>query len=218
MLLYEHTWRNNYDEIKTWYPVWYGEFPDMDALWRVFGKKLDEIQTDTVQALDNTFIQKMDARTASDWEKFLYIPHDSTRTLDDRRNLVDAHIIGGGHIGRKEIIEVMRLFADGDIDVAFAKGIIYIKINRIMTGHLRLNDSVYILLKKIPAHLKLWFIYSIKSEQAKIRVGAHHGMGIRLAIYPQLTHKLESVPGSTAYAGATTQMTRHIKVNPKGEN
>ena len=155
MLLYENAVKSNYEEIKTMYPVWYWDIFDMDVLWKIYGRKFDEIQEDISQAVNNNFIDYADSRTITDYEIFLYITYDGARTLAERRAVVKAFMLGNGHIGQKEIKELISVFTDGEITVAFANGIIQVSVTRDWADRFNLYDCHLVLDKKIPAHLAL---------------------------------------------------------------
>lgn len=155
MPLYENTLWNNYEEIQTWYPAWYREILEMDALWQTYGKQLDEIQTGLVRAVDNTFIKTMDSRTASDWEKFIGIVYDGPRSLAERRNIVKAFFLGQGHIGQKEIRELISVFTNGKIDIKLIKGAIQITVTHDLSDSFNLYDCHLVLDHLIPGHLSL---------------------------------------------------------------
>ena len=171
MLIYENAFPSTYEEIKTWYPVWYREVLDMDALWRVFGGQLDEIQAGIIRAVDNNFIDFADARTIARLEDFLRIRHESPLTLEERRNVLRGFMFGRGHIGRAEIKAGVELFTDGAVDVAFAQGgVITVDITH---GSAVNFAGIYMVLgARIPAHLALVFSENLTAAHASTRYHA----------------------------------------------
>lgn len=155
MKLYENAYPSTYEEIKTWYPVWYRDVFEMDALWRVWGARLDEIQAGIIQAVDNNFIDYADAETLTKWEEFFNITYDGPRTIAERRNLLKALLLGSGHVGQQEIKEIISVFTDGEIEVALDGGTIRITVTRDFGDSFNLYDCHYILDNRIPAHLAL---------------------------------------------------------------
>jgi len=155
MLLYENALASNYDEIKTWYPVWQWEIYEMDAIWKAWGSLLDDIQAEIIQGIDNNFIDYADAPTITKLEAWLRITHDFPRTLVERRNIIKAFIIGQGKIGRKEIIDILHIFTGGVVEVGFSAGIIYIEVTRDFGDALNLIDIHMALDNRLPAHLQL---------------------------------------------------------------
>jgi hypothetical protein len=155
MRLYEHAWPSKYEEIKTWYPVWYREFLEMDALWRAFGGQLDEAQAGIVQAVDNNFIDFADAQALTRLESFLGIEYDGPRTPVERRNVLKAFVVGNGHIGQKQIKELVSAFTDGEIEIALAGGMVRVAVTRDFGDRFSLYDCHLVLDRRIPAHLAL---------------------------------------------------------------
>lgn len=155
MKLYENAYPSVYEEIKTWYPVWYRDVFEMDALWRVWGGQLDEIQAGIIRAVDNNFIDYADAETLTKWETLFNVTYDGPRTLAERRNLLKALLLGMGHIGQKEIKEIISVFTNGQIEVQLIGGMIRITVTRDFGDNFNLYDCNYILDNKIPAHLAL---------------------------------------------------------------
>lgn len=155
MKLYENAYPSTYEEIKTWYPVWYRDVLEMDALWRVWGGQLDEVQAGIIQAIDNNFIDYADAATLTKLETFFGITYDGPRSLVDRRNLLKALLLGANHIGQKEIKEIISVFTNGQIDVQLIGGMVRITVTRDFGDNFNLYDCHYILDNKVPAHLAL---------------------------------------------------------------
>lgn len=156
MLIYENTFPSTYDEIKTWYPIWYREVFEMDALWRVFGGQMDKIQAELVQMIDNNFIKFADAPTLTKLETFFGITHPFPRTLVERRTVLLGSIHSLGRMGRSLIIEIISLFTNGEIDVRFSvPGKIKIDVTRDFGDMFNPADIHLILGHRIPAHLGL---------------------------------------------------------------
>ena len=128
---------------------------EMDALWRVWGMHLDDIQAGIIQAADNNFFDFADAQSIGKLEKFLDISYDGPRSLVERRNVVKAYVAGSGHIGQKEIKDMISAFTDGDIALSLVGGAIHITVTRDYGDRFNLYDCHIVLDKRIPAHLAL---------------------------------------------------------------
>lgn len=159
MLIYENAFPTTYEEIKTWYPVWYRDVFEMEALWRVLGGQMDSIQADIIQMVENNFIEFADAPTVTKLEEFYGIVHPFPRTLVERRAVLIGFVRGRGHIGRPKIIELISLFTTGEIDVAFSRpGKVDVTVTRDFGDMFNLADVHMILGHRIPAHLTLGVI------------------------------------------------------------
>lgn len=165
MRLYENSVPNTYDEIKTWYPVWYRDVLEMDALWQALGSQLDKVRNGIIQAVDNNFIDRADTETLAKLEKFFRISYGSPRTIVERRNMLKAVKLGQNHIGQKEIKELISIFTNGKIDIALTQGTIEIAVTRDFSDKFNLYDCNSILSNKIPAHLRLSMIDKLLPAQ-----------------------------------------------------
>lgn len=157
MRLYDNAPSSNYEELKTFYPVWYREVLEMDAIWHALGIELDGLRGGIVQAVNNCFVNTADEKTIERLEEFLYITYDGPRTLEERRAVVASFFIGNGHIGEQEIKELMRSFTSGAVEVDLIGGTVEISVTREISDRFNLSDSTFVILKRIPAHLNVAF-------------------------------------------------------------
>ena len=156
--LYDNAYPSVYEEIKRFYPVWYWDVLEMDALWKAQGKQLDKVRSAVEALIADNFVITADAATISGLEEFLKIEPDSTRTLDDRRQLISTLLSGDSHIGAKEIREMVSAFTSGEILVSFNNGEVQVKVVRELSERFKLSDCSRVLLSRLPAHLELLFI------------------------------------------------------------
>ena len=105
--LYPNGFPSAYEELKTFYPVFYRDVFEMDAIWRAAGGGLDEIEDGVDAVVNNNFVSLMDTDTLAQMETFLGIPLNQKRTLEARRKLVALYFIGGNHIGSQEIKDIV---------------------------------------------------------------------------------------------------------------
>ena len=178
MKLYDNAYKSSYEELQTYYPVWYREVKEMDAIWRAEGKQYDEIRDAIIRGIDNNFVYWADAETISKWENFLYITYDSPRTLEARRAYVAALLAGGGHIGEPEIKGIVWAFTRSDCDVSLETGggegtnHLSITVRRGDTDALFMGDLDTVLGRKLPAHLQykvfVRYVYPVVVETPRI--------------------------------------------------
>lgn len=151
--LYPDGFPSVYDELKTFYPVFYRDVFEMDAIWRVCGGGLDEVEDATDSVANNTFISLMDENAISLMETFLGITSTTKKDLETRRKLVASYFLGADHIGAPEIKEITSAFTSGECEVAFKDGTVYIHIKADINDTPATDDYYSILRKRIPAHL-----------------------------------------------------------------
>ena len=154
--LYPNGFPSAYEELKTFYPVFYRDVFEMDAIWRAAGGGLDEIEDGVDAVVNNNFVSLMDTDALAQMETFLGIPPNQKRTLEARRKLVASYFIGGNHIGAREIKDITRAFTEGTCEVSFVGGTVYIHVKSDIKDTPPEDDYYYILRKKIPAHLGVY--------------------------------------------------------------
>lgn len=150
---------NCYEELKTFYPVFYLDVFEMQAILSAHGNLADEIIRNIDLVIKNNFIQDADEPTVTRLEKFLWISVDKSRPLDERKRLVSSFFVGYGKISSTKIKEMIRSFTDADSSVVFAPGdekgnnFLTILVDRGSVEKLFFADIATVLFKKLPAHL-----------------------------------------------------------------
>lgn len=165
MGLYDNTWPSTYEEIKRFYPVWYRDVLEMDAIWRVQGRELDGVRATVEGLIDNGYILTADLPTIISLEDFLRIVPEAGQTLEERRQIVAAYVRGREHIGAPEIRSIVGAFTAGTVGVGFSKGVISVKTSRKASEYLNLDSCLKILHDCIPAHLRLAFTDETNNPQ-----------------------------------------------------
>lgn len=153
--LYPNGFPSAYEELKTFYPVFYRDVFEMDAIWRAAGGGLDEIEDGVDTVVNNNFVSLMDTDTLAQMETFLGIPLNQKRTLEARRKLVALYFIGGNHIGSQEIKDIVFGYTGASSSVEFKNSRIYVKLFPNDNSTFLSSDVMECLKRKIPAHLSL---------------------------------------------------------------
>lgn len=151
-MFYNNDWKNCYEEIMSWYPVFYRNVREMKAILKAYGSLADKMQDNIERVINNTFVSTADDVTITIWEKALGIEYETTLTLEQRKSVVIAHICGHGHIGEHEIREVIAQYSKDPVAVTFDDGVVTVTID----GEIFDTANLYkTLLSRIPAHLSL---------------------------------------------------------------
>lgn len=108
---------NWYEEIKSYFPKWYADIAEMDALWRVWGVFLDKLQNDIQNVLDNYFITSCDEDTIAFWEDFIGVHMASSVSIEQRRRILMTLFSGFGKCSRSKIQQLLRKFTGTEADV-----------------------------------------------------------------------------------------------------
>lgn len=210
--LYPNGFPSAYEELKTFYPVFYRDVFEMDAIWRTCGGGLDEIEDDVDRVANSTYISLMDEKALVQMETFLGVPPDSSRTLEERRKLVSSYFLGVGHIGAREIKEIAKAFTEGKCEVSFANGEVYIHIKADISDTPPADDFFFILRKKIPAHLGVNTEIEIEFTE-NLYVAANAMQNDRYVVGPEKLKKL--VTTEQIYTGAATMQSDRYTVLPR---
>lgn len=173
MGLYDNAWSSSYEEIKRFYPVWYWDVSEMDAVWKTEGYELDNVRFSIERTLDNSFILSAEEGIVSLFESFLDLHPDSSLSLDERKKVILSLLFPTPHIGAPEIRAIFRIYTNGEITLSLIGGAIHITINRIDEGPLNILAIQDVLKRRIPAHLGLDFtdILTYSPVDAPVYVG-----------------------------------------------
>lgn len=190
MKFYNRYYKNNFDELITYYPLFYRDVREMIAILKAYGRACDEIEGHVEQAYLNNFILEADEPTIKKWEDTLEIVYDKKLTLDQRKSVVIGRMSGYGHIGEPEIRVIISLYTDCDITVDFKKGVVIVDID----GEIFDEGNLYeTLVGRLPAHLALKMTArTIRTFRSGITFGFGGGTGAELSAEPISTDR-ESV-------------------------
>lgn len=154
MNLYKNAFSTTYEEIKGFFPNWYADVKEMDAIWRAQGAQFDGVRAALNQIVSNAYVATADEYTIGELERFLRITPYVGQSLEERRQVVSLTLNAADHIGAPEIRDIVSKFTDGgNVSVNFAAGVIavYVEYTRICS-HMSCYKA---LLNAIPAHLSL---------------------------------------------------------------
>lgn len=152
MKLYEKYYKNNFEELITYYPRYYREVFEMVEILKAFGRVADGLEANIEQTYLNNFILTADAETIRVWEEILEITYTRPLTLDQRKRVVIARLAGYGHIGEPEIRGIIANYTERAVAVDFKRGVVFITIEGEVFDEMNLWDT---LTRRIPAHLAL---------------------------------------------------------------
>lgn len=174
--LYPNGFPSAYEELKTFYPVFYRDVFEMDAIWRAAGGGLDEIEDGVDAVVNNNFVSLMDTDALAQMETFLGIPLNQKRTLEARRKLVASYFIGGNHIGSPEIKDIVFRYTGVSPSVGFKNSRIYVKLFPKDNSTFLPSDVMECLKRKIPAHLSLSLVLAYIQDLPCYIAAAPSGM------------------------------------------
>ncbi len=167
MSMFSPYWKCNYDEMITFYPRFYREVFEMDAILRAEGRLADNVLNGIDKMLMNNFIDTMDEDTLIRFEAFLDIAIVRERTPDERRRFIKSFIAGMGKVSQTRIAEVIRAYTDTQAVCDFypfdkeGNNRLDIKFERGNLPVIYISDIYTLLTKMLPAHICYTVIMSI---------------------------------------------------------
>lgn len=187
MGLYDNAWPHVYEEIRRFYPVWYRDVLEMDAIWRAQGLELDGVRATVEALIDNGYILTADLPTIIGLESFLHINPTPEQTLQERRQVVATYVKGQDHIGAPEIKSIAGAFTSGVVDVEFALGVISVVVSHQAGELFDLEACKAMLLERIPGHLALALVEVISTMYpAIVRITSRMGKGYTETVLPEV--------------------------------
>lgn len=162
MKFYNKYFKNNYDELITYYPRYYREVFEMVEILKAHGKIADCLEENIERVFLNNFILTADEKTIKIWEEdILDITYQKKLSLEQRKNVIIAMLCGHGHIGEPEIRQIIANYTKNNVAIDFQKGRLSILIDGIVFDEINLYHT---LLKRIPAHIGLGMSVHIRRE------------------------------------------------------
>lgn len=150
-----------YEELRSMYPDFYHEVYEMQEILKAQGKLSDALKTDIQQVFFNQFIEYADSETIAIYEKIIGIETDTSKPIEQRRDVVKAFLIGSGKLSGKVIKAMISSYTNGNVECTLNTAnpeddfhTLLITAERGSGKTIDLRDITSLIEKKIPAHLK----------------------------------------------------------------
>lgn len=159
--------RNNYEELLSYYPVFYREVYEMTEILKVQGRLADDMQRSIEQVFSNQFIDSADSEVISSYEKILGIVPDSAKSIEERRRFVKARLIGSGKISASVISDMIKSYTGGDVKCTLSpcdskkNNKLYINAERGTGSQIYLQEIETLLDERLPAHIEYELSFGI---------------------------------------------------------
>lgn len=160
MSMFNSYWKCNYDELITFYPRFYREVFEMEAILRAEGSLADGIQCGIEKMLMNNFIDEMDEDTLTKLETFLDLSMMKKRTVEERRRFIKSFFAGLGKVSETRIAEMIRAYTGADTKCDFypfdekGNNRLDIQFERGNAPVIYISDIYTLLAKMLPAHIE----------------------------------------------------------------
>ncbi len=203
MLVFNNQQRSGYEEIASYSPRYYRSIKEMDAVFRLAGWLLDIMARDMEDMVASQFLRFMDGEALDRYERFLGIERGRSDTLEERKALIRAMLLGSGKMSRDMISAIVNQYGECDCKVRLDGS----ELNIIMS--FKDNNDKYVgeirrLIRiKGPAHLNFRFtvIFHMTADIEEAVMGTVMLKTVRFAV------KMPFLPsrsyGTSCYNGKT---------------
>ncbi len=176
-MFYNSGFEKSYDELISFYPMFYREVLEMRAILEADGRILDDSAKEIFRVLDNAFIDTADNETIERFEQFLRIMPKAESSYEDRRSNVKAYFTGFGKISASKLKAMLFPFTETETSITFqpaddaGNNILTLTIPRGTKSQISALDIMQLLERRIPAHL--WYAVNIvHTVQSNLYFGA----------------------------------------------
>lgn len=154
MNLFNKNFKSGYEELLTYYPDFYKNVYEMNAILKAQGQLVDNLESGIEQVFFNCFIDTADKNVIACYERMIGIASEDLKSLEERRSLVKSHLVGTGKISASLIKEMIRIYTGADSECRFENSILKIDIDRGDKNYINFGDIEKLLSTKLPAHIK----------------------------------------------------------------
>lgn len=194
-----------YEELKSYFPRWYADIAEMDALWHTWGALLDHLQADIQTVLDNYFITSCDDETIEFWENFIGVRMGSNLSLEQRRRILMTLFAGFGKCSKSKIQQLFQKLTGTEADIEFSE--IDAQHNQALQVWVDIENSAnwnpvdveFVLDRVVPAHIR-------RDTHYWLEIGGTLGLFFGMAVYSfeKATMKMEPFDSASLNADILT--------------
>lgn len=186
-MFYRLDWGKCYDEMISWYPTFYRDVLEMNAILKAYGGISDDLQTAIETVLYNFFIDTADEPSVRRMEDFLGIYGEVTSSLEARKAYVKSYYLGFGKMSETIIRKIIATFSGYDSHCKLEpydevkNNCLYISFEENAELKDYIDGIARLLLRRVPAHLVMRFIY-IDHTQGYLYSGAIPRVKYRIVV------------------------------------
>ena len=159
MLYDEDYYASSYDELVTYYPTYYKDIKEMQAVLKSEGDMADNVKSGIERVLGDCFIDTSDEQTTAKRERFLHIHLHGDRSLADRKRLVKSYFVGAGKMSESLLSEIIGTYTGATSKCRFepcdiaGNNALYIDSERGPEATFYSSDIMELIWAKLPAHI-----------------------------------------------------------------
>lgn len=167
-MFYNNGYESSYEELISYYPMFYRGVLEMRAILEAEGKSLDAALMNINKVIDNAFIDTADEETIATLERFLLLEADPQSSLEERRKVVKSHFGGFGKVSATVLKNIISSYTDGNVHITFrpedpeGNNLLNIDVYRGKTENFSALEILKTIKRRLPAHI--WFGVNVKHE------------------------------------------------------
>lgn len=169
-MLFDDYYDSTYDELVTYYPTFYNEVKEMQAVLKAEGDLIDGVKDGIETVFGDCFIDSADEATIAKLETFLHIHMHGERSLDDRRRLVKSYFVGSGKLSASLLSDIIGTYTGAKSQCRFepcdtqGNNCLYIDSERGTETSFYASDIMELIRAKLPAHIAYQFNVVYENE------------------------------------------------------
>ena len=169
-MIFDDYYDSTYDELVTYYPTFYNEVKEMQAVLKAEGDLIDDVKSGIETVFGDCFIDSADEATIAKLETFLHIHMHGERSLDDRRRLVKSYFVGSGKLSASLLSDIIGTYTGANSQFRFepcdieGNNCLYIDSERGAETNFYASDIMELLRAKLPAHIAYQFNVVYENE------------------------------------------------------
>jgi hypothetical protein len=169
---------NFYEEIKTYYPRFYDDVLEMDAIWQADGKLIDDSTNGIDLIINNNLIATADSETLTRWEQFLGLATDYTQSLEMRRQTILTFMGGSEKLSGSALVSMIKSLTGADAKINFNTQDSFgnFILTTTITNSLGISAEVWanifkLYQSRLPAHIATQFGFDVQNTQNCVIAG-----------------------------------------------
>lgn len=177
--------RSEYEEVKSYYPVWYPQIKEMNANFYLSGSFLDRMALDMERTANNHFVMEMEETIIDRLLSYFGVETDPESSLEEKRSVLAALYDGNGKVSASQIMGWVKIFHGPSIksEIIFTNQLkVSIYLQEI--EDLVRRDMYEFLKERIPAHLAL-SLYGRYLTKHEVSICYEHAVRFHTAFYPR---------------------------------
>lgn len=162
-MLFDDYYKSSYDQLVTYYPTFYIDVVEMQAVLKAEGDMLDGVKDGIERVFGNCFVDSADEKTIEKLEGFLHIHLRTQKSLEERRRLVKSYLAGSGKLSSALLGDMIAVYTGASSTFEFkpfdeqGNNRLFIDTERGAEISFYPSDIMELISAKLPAHIPYQF-------------------------------------------------------------